>query len=166
MPILASIIKKGIEIRHRIRLTEKTPVYYQNKELKKLLRKAQFTMFGQTYNFTGMVNSRNFVNKFKASVPVHDYNTIYARWWNKSLHNQENVCWPGNVKYFALSSGTSESSSKHIPVTKDMARAIQRTSIRHIISLGGYTGLPADLFTKGILMLGGSTHLNQHGSYF
>jgi hypothetical protein len=166
MPILASIIKKGIELRHRIRLTEKTPVYYQNKELKKLLRKAQFTMFGQTYNFTGMVNSRNFVNKFKASVPVHDYNTIYARWWNKSLHNQENVCWPGNVKYFALSSGTSESSSKHIPVTKDMARAIQRTSIRQIISLGGYTGLPADLFTKGILMLGGSTHLNQHGSYF
>jgi hypothetical protein len=166
MPILASIIKKGIELRHRMRLTEKTPVYYQNKELKKLLRKAQFTMFGQTYNFTGMVNSRNFVNKFKASVPVHDYNTIYARWWNKSLHNQENVCWPGNVKYFALSSGTSESSSKHIPVTKDMANAIQRTSIRQIISLGGYTGLPADLFSKGILMLGGSTHLNQHGSYF
>lgn len=166
MPILASIIKKGIELRHRMRLSEKSPVYYQNKELKKLLRKAQFTMFGQTYNFTGMVNSRNFVNKFRASVPVHDYNSIYARWWNKSLHNQENVCWPGNVKYFALSSGTSESSSKHIPVTKDMAKAIQRTSIRQIISLGGYTGLPADLFSKGILMLGGSTHLNQHGSYF
>ncbi|MBL7924123.1 MAG: GH3 auxin-responsive promoter family protein [Bacteroidia bacterium] len=166
MPILASIIKRGLELRHRLRLTEKTPIQYQRRELKKLMRKAQFTMFGQTYNFSGIVNSRNFLNKFRATVPVHDYNSIYARWWNKSLHNEEDVTWPGKVRYFALSSGTSESSSKHIPVTSDMVKAIQRTSIRQIISLGGYSGLPDDLFTKGILMLGGSTHLHQQGSYF
>ena len=166
MAILASIIKKGIELRHKIRRSEKTPLYYQKKELKKLLRKSEFTMFGQNYNFTNMVNSRNFVNKFRATVPVHDYNSIYAQWWNKALHHQENVCWPGQVKYFALSSGTSESSSKHIPVTREMVKAIQRTSIRQIISLGGYQGLPDDIFSKGILMLGGSTHLNQKGSYF
>ena len=46
-----------------------------------------------------------------------------------------------------------------------MVKAIQRTSLRQIISLGGYD-LPDDIFTKGILMLGGSTHLNQHGSWF
>jgi hypothetical protein len=166
MAILASIIKKGIELRHKIRRTEKTPLYYQKKELKKLLRKSELTMFGQNYNFSNMVNSRNFVNKFRATVPVHDYNSIYAQWWNKALHNQENVCWPGQVNYFALSSGTSESSSKHIPVTREMVKAIQRTSLRQIISLGGYQGLPDDIFSKGILMLGGSTHLNQKGSYF
>jgi len=166
MAILASIIKKGIELRHKIRRSEKTPLFYQKKELKKLLRKSEFTMFGQNYNFTNMVNSRNFVNKFRATVPIHDYNSIYAQWWNKALHHQENVCWPGQVKYFALSSGTSESSSKHIPVTREMVKAIQRTSIRQIISLGGYQGLPDDIFSKGILMLGGSTHLNQKGSYF
>jgi len=166
MAILASIIKKGIELRHKIRRSEKTPLFYQKKELKKLLRKSEFTMFGQNYNFSNMVNSRNFVNKFRATVPVHDYNSIYAQWWNKALHHQENVCWPGQVKYFALSSGTSESSSKHIPVTREMVKAIQRTSLRQIISLGGYQGLPDDIFSKGILMLGGSTHLNQKGSYF
>lgn len=166
MPILATIIKKGIELRHRIRLSEKSPAFYQKRELKKLLRKAQFTLFGQTYNFSHILNSRNFVNKFRATVPVHDYNSIYARWWNKCLHHTEDVTWPGKVRYFALSSGTSESSSKHIPVTKEMVNAIQKTSIRQIISLGGYQGLPDDLFSKGILMLGGSTHLHQHGSYF
>lgn len=166
MPLLGTIIKKGIELRHRMRLQEKAPAHYQRKELKKLLRKAQFTMFGQTYDFYSLVNSRNYLNKFRATVPVHDYNSIYAQWWNKSLHNQENVTWPGKVRYFALSSGTSESSSKHIPVTNDMVKAIQRTSIRQIISLGGYEGLPDDLFSKGILMLGGSTHLHQYGSYF
>ncbi|MFM9007988.1 MAG: GH3 auxin-responsive promoter family protein [Bacteroidota bacterium] len=166
MPILASIIKKGIELRHKIRLSERTPSFYQRKELKKLLRKSQYTLFGQTYQFTNILSSRNFVNKFRATVPVHDYNRIYASWWNKCLHNAVDVTWPGKVKYFALSSGTSESSSKHIPVTNDMVKSIQRTSIRQIISLGGYQGLPADLFSKGILMLGGSTHLHQQGSYF
>lgn len=166
MPLLGSIIKKGIEFRHRIRFEEKAPIYYQKKELKKLLRKSQFTMFGQTYNFSGIVNSRNVMNKFRATVPVHDYNSMHARWWNKSLHNEEDVCWPGKVKYFALSSGTSDSSSKHIPVTNDMVKAIQRTSLKQVFSLGGYIGLSENVFTKGILMLGGSTHLNQRGSYF
>src|SRR5690606_37561616 len=69
------------------------------------------------------------------------------------------------VKYFALSSGTSEASSKHIPGTKDMTKAIQKTSIRQILTLSKYD-LPDDFFTSGILMLGGSTHLNKIGNYF
>lgn len=118
MAILASIIKK--ESNYDIKfVVQKRRLYTTRKRIKKLLRKSEFTMFGQNYNFTNMVNSRNFVNKFRATVPVHDYNSIYAQWWNKALHDQENVCWQGQVKYFALSSGTSESSSKHIPVTRD-----------------------------------------------
>ncbi len=165
MPLLGKIIKNGIEFRHWLQPESKSPVYYQKKVLKKLLRKAQFTLFGQTYHFTHILSSSNFINKFKATVPVHDYNSIFSAWWNKCLHDEMDVCWPGKVKYFALSSGTSDSSSKHIPVTNDMVKAIQRTSLRQIISLGGYD-LPDDIFTKGILMLGGSTHLNQHGSWF
>lgn len=165
MPLLGKIIKNSIELRHRLKAEAKSPIHYQKKELRKLLRKAQFTLFGQTYHFSVIVNSNNFLNKFKATVPVHDYNSIFAKWWNKCLHDETDVCWPGKVKYFALSSGTSDSSSKHIPVTSEMVKAIQRTSLRQIISLGGYD-LPDDIFTKGILMLGGSTHLNQQGSWF
>ena len=161
MPLLGKIIKNSIELRHRLKLESKPPIHYQKKELLKLMRKAQFTMFGQTYHFSETVNSRNFLNKFKATVPIHDYNSIFAKWWNKCLHNEADVCWPGKVKYFALSSGTSDSSSKHIPVTSEMVKAIQRTSIRQIISLGGYD-LPDDIFTKGILMLkiGGKYKIN------
>jgi hypothetical protein len=64
-----------------------------------------------------------------------------------------------------LSSGTSEASSKYIPVTKEMTKAIQRTSLRQMLTLSKYD-LPPDTFTSGILMLGGSTHLNKKGSYF
>jgi len=165
MPLLGSIIKKGIALRNRISFERLTPEQHQRKVLRQLLSKAQFTLFGQTYKFTKIISSSQFINKFRLTVPAHDYNSIFSKWWNKSLHNEEDVCWPGQVKYFALSSGTSDSSSKHIPVTRDMLRSIQKVSVRQILSLAKYN-LPESLFEKGILMLGGSTHLNQRGRYF
>ncbi len=165
MPLLGSIIKGGISLRSRIQFERYTPEQHQKKVLKQLLAKAQFTLFGQTYKFSRILSSPQFVNKFRLTVPVHDYNSIFSKWWNKCLHDEEDVCWPGKVKYFALSSGTSNSSSKHIPVTSDMLKSIQRVSIRQIISLAKYD-LPQTHFEKGILMLGGSTHLHQKGSYF
>ncbi|MFI5218827.1 MAG: GH3 auxin-responsive promoter family protein [Bacteroidia bacterium] len=165
MPLLGSIIKGGIELRHNLKIKWRSSERTQKRELKKLLRKSQFTLFGQTYNFSEIIHSKNFVNKFRAIVPIHDYNSIFSNWWNKCLHNEEDVCWPGRVKYFALSSGTSDSSSKHIPVTREMVRAIQKASVRQIITLANYD-IPKEIFEKGILMLGGSTHLHQQGSYF
>jgi hypothetical protein len=165
MPLLGSIIKGGISLRSKIQFERYTPEQHQKKVLKQLLAKAQFTLFGQTYKFSRILSSPQFVNKFRLTVPVHDYNSIFSKWWNKCLHNEEDVCWPGKVRYFALSSGTSNSSSKHIPVTSDMLKSIQRVSIRQIISLAKYD-LPQTHFEKGILMLGGSTHLHQKGSYF
>lgn len=165
MPLLGSIIKGGIALRSKIQFERHTPEQHQKKVLKQLLAKAQYTLFGQTYKFSRILSSPQYVNKFRLTLPVHDYNSIFSEWWNKCLHDEEDVCWPGKVKYFALSSGTSNSSSKHIPVTSDMLKSIQRVSIRQIISLAKYD-LPQTHFEKGILMLGGSTHLHQKGSYF
>ncbi len=165
MALLGTIIKSGIGLRHTIQIKWRSPERQQRRVLKKLLSKAQFTLFGNAYRFSEMIQSRNFINKFRATVPVHDYNSIFSNWWNKCLHDEEDVCWPGKVKYFALSSGTSDASSKHIPVTRDMVRAIQNASIRQIINLANFQ-IKKEIFEKGILMLGGSTHLNQHGRYF
>jgi hypothetical protein len=46
-----------------------------------------------------------------------------------------------------------------------MTKAIQKTSIRQILSLSKYD-LPDEFYGGGILMIGGSTHLNRRGSYF
>jgi len=42
---------------------------------------------------------------------------------------------------------------------------MNKTSLRQILTLSKYD-LPADQFTKGILMLGGSTNLRKNGTYF
>jgi hypothetical protein len=170
MAILGTLLKKGIKIREMLEEDYTSPFELQKKELKELLMHASLTEFGKYHNFHDILNSflkgdRAFYDTFKSTVPIHNYNKIYNDWWKLALNGVKNISWPGRIKYFALSSGTSEASSKYIPVTKEMTKAIQRTSLRQILTLSKYD-LPPDIFTSGILMLGGSTHLNKRGSYF
>jgi len=150
-----------------------TPFDLQNRELRKLLTKAQFTEFGRQFNFEDALRSTgrfhpegDLYQKFRQNVPVFNYNKIYKEWWHRTVAGEYDICWPGRTRYFALSSGTSEAATKHIPITRDMVKAIRRTSIRQILSLSNYPDLPGKLYEKGILMLGGSTHLNFNGMFF
>jgi len=170
MAILGTLLKKGIKLRENLEQEYTSPFELQKKELKELLITASQTEFGKYYDFPKILGHfrrrpKDFYEVFTTTVPLHDYNKIYKDWWQLARKGAKNICWPGRVKYFALSSGTSESSSKYIPVTKDMTKAIQRTSLRQILTLSKYD-LPADSFAAGILMIGGSTHLHQRGSYF
>ena len=166
MAILGSILKRTFELRDRIPKIRKQNGYKQQvKVLKTLLSKAEFTPFGEHYNFSKIASEKEVVTTFQSTVHTHDYNSMFKKWWFRSVNGEAYVCWPGRVKYFALSSGTSESSSKYIPVTSDMLRAIKKTAIRQMIKQGSYD-LPKEHFQRGILMLGGSTHLNYNGTYF
>lgn len=168
MPLLGSLIKSAYALRNKpVELKQQwvNPVKAQEKQLVKLLRKAQFTAFGEHYQFNQILASKNIGEAFRQKVPVHDYSKMYKRWWYRSLNGEPYVSWPGKVKYFALSSGTSEASSKYIPVTADMLRGIKRASVRQVVSMVRY-GFPLDFYEKGMLMIGGSTHLQYNGTYY
>lgn len=168
MPILGSIIKKAFELRnlpvekHR---QKQNPVVAQKNELIKLLRKAQFTAIGEHYKFSSLIASKDVQKSFEETVPVHDYQTMYKRWWYRALNGESYVAWPGKVKYFALSSGTSDASSKYIPITNDMLSGIKQVTLRQLISTTKYD-FPLEFYEKGILMIGGSTHLQYNGTYY
>jgi hypothetical protein len=167
MAILGTIIKRAYELRSiPIEIRKKKDCNKaQERVLKKLLTKAQNTAFGEHYNFQHILRQENMIKAFQQSVPSFDYNSMFRKWWYRALNGEGFVSWPGRVKYFALTSGTSESSSKHIPVTGDMIRAIRRTSIRQLVSTVRYK-FPIEFYEKGILMIGGSTHLNYNGTYY
>ncbi len=94
-----------------LRLPARSPRRQQIRVLKKLLKKARFTEFGQKYRFDEILMSKHPGKKFQQFVPTHDYNKIYDAWWHKTLEGKTDICWPGKIKYFALSSGTSEAAS-------------------------------------------------------
>lgn len=169
MAILGTLLKRSIKLRENLEQEYSSPFELQKNVLKELLITAADTEFGHCYDFSEVLGHfrkgpKDFYRYYQ-KIPLHDYNKIYKDWWQLSLKGVKNVCWPGRIKYFALSSGTSESASKYIPITKEMTKAIQRTSIRQILSLSKYD-LPSSFFETGILMIGGSTHLNKKGSYF
>jgi hypothetical protein len=166
MALIGSILKRTIQLNQRLpRLRRKDNYSRQVKTLRKLLAKAEFTAFGEHYNFTRLLAQPDPIPGFTSSIELHDYNSMFRKWWYRSLNGEAFVTWPERVKYFALSSGTSESSSKHIPVTKDTLKAIRKASIRQMMALNHFD-LPEEFYTKGMLMVGGSTHLNYNGTYY
>src|SRR5215204_4759742 len=144
-----------------LRIPQNDPRRQQIRVLKKLLRKARFTEFGQRYRFDDILLSKHPVKNFQELVPVHDYNKIYSEWWKKTLEGVPDVAWPGKIKYYALSSGTSEAASKYIPVTKEMLRSNTINYVKQLITLFSYENLPYNAMTKGFLMIGGATDLQK-----
>lgn len=142
------------------------PRSQQIKVLKKLLKKARFTQFGQEYHFDDILLSKHPGKKFQQLVPTYTYDKIYKAWWYKTLEGIPDVCWPGVIKYFALSSGTSEAASKYIPVTKELIRSNTITSLKQVVSLSKYENVPKSAIGRGWLMLGGSTQLQKGPTYF
>lgn len=170
VPLLGTIIKAAAELKNiPVERKQKRvkPVKAQEKELKKLLRKARDTEFGRTYHFSEILRSGHMVESFRRRVPVFDYNKMHDMWWYRALNGEHNVSWPGKVKYFALSSGTSEASSKYIPITRALNASITKASLRQLVSAVRYD-FPTEFYNKGVLMIGGSTDLSysRAGGYY
>lgn len=149
-----------------LRLPTNSPRRQQIKTLKKLLKKARFTEFGQRYLFDEILFSKHIGKRFQELVPASNYNKIYKDWWHKTLEGKPDVCWPDKVKYYALSSGTSEAASKYIPVTKDLLRGNRIVMIKQLLSLRTYEDIPVRSVSKGWLMIAGSTSLQKGRGYY
>jgi len=159
MAIIGEVIKGSIKIAGS--LTDETDhVKAQQKILVELLKTAQSTAFGKHYNFSEILNQDDIQKSFDEQIPYFDYNKIYKEWWCKIIEGEKNITWPGEPKYFALSSGTTGKESKRIPITNAMLDAITKAGVKQVLSLNNFD-LSADFFEKDILMLGSSTDLHQ-----
>lgn len=164
MAFLENSLPKSIV--NALSLKVKSPAEQQRRVLMMLLKKAKYTQFGQLYGFDRLLLAPDPVKAFVETVPVFDYNTIHEAWWHKALEGTTDVCWPGKIKYFALSSGTSGAASKYIPVTKDLMKGNRLVMIRQLLSLLNYDNIPLKTIGKGFLMIGGSTDLQKGPGYF
>jgi hypothetical protein len=130
----------------------------QKRVLRKLLTTAFATEFGVQYGFFDILGQEDMVEAFRTRVPVHTYNDM-AVWWDEARKGKRDVTWKGIIKHFALSSGTSEGASKYIPVSKQMIRAIQKSSLKQYASILKEKEVPVSVFNHSSLMMGSSTNL-------
>ncbi|MEN8929470.1 MAG: GH3 auxin-responsive promoter family protein, partial [Flavobacteriales bacterium] len=156
--ILQSVLKGSTRI--GARNETKTPIQLQKRALKRLLRRAKETKFGKAYRFNKILKSDNELVTFQRFVPIHDYDSMYESWWKQTIEGEEDVTWPGKISRFALSSGTSGSASKQIPVSRSFLRKIRRISLKQIQGLNQFE-LPKEFFNTFILGVGGCTSLTK-----
>lgn len=166
MALLGNLIARSLYLRKRIAIRTASARTYQKHTLRQLLDRGQYTSFGKFYGFDKILSEEvDLENAFRQRVPIYTYNEMHRQWWYRCLNGEENVTWPGKVKYFALSSGTSESASKHIPVTQDMIKSTKNVGFKQLYTMADF-GIPSVAFQKGVLMLGGTTSLFEKGGYY
>ena len=132
MGIIRKLVQRGLEFKSHFALNQPKAFDIQGNMLRKLVEKAQDTEFGKKYGFRELYFSSTIIEDFRARVPLSNYSSMQP-WWQKAYEGESDVCWPGKTQHFALSSGTSEGSSKYIPVSKDMIKAIRRASMRQVL---------------------------------
>ena len=103
----------------------------QEKILLQLLKKAENTAFGKANHFSEIKSIKN----FQAKVLPQSYES-HLPYINEAKKGIENQLWPGIIKNFAVSSGTS-GAGKHIPITDDRLKddkAYQISVIKKLMS--------------------------------
>lgn len=134
------------------------PLGIQQRTLDYLLKHGRNTLYGKENNFHSIRNSSDF-----ARIPVISYEELRP-WLDRIiLHKQQEVLWDTPVKWFAMSSGTTEDKSKYIPVTKESLYNGNYRAGYHM--LGVYARHhPDTAFILGkTLVLGGSQQINRIG---
>lgn len=165
MQIVGRIIKRTAEFGHKRNLKKGLSFDYQVNTLAKLLDKAKRTHFGKSHGFAEALESEDMVSAYQKSVPMMEYEKFYQTWLHRSIDGVKDNTWPGQIRHFALSSGTTGSPSKRIPVTQEMIRSFQKTSMTQMTTLLNLD-LPPLFYQKSILTVGGSTQLQKIGNHY
>jgi hypothetical protein len=160
MALVSKIFSGAIRLNRKLSRSRKDVQKAQEKTLRKLIKTAAGTDFGTDHDFSRLLRSNDIIAEFSAVVPFHDYDSIAEKYWNRAVAGEKDVAWPGIIKNFALSSGTTGSPSKKIPISRDMMMSIRKASFRQMCTLQDHN-LPRSFYDREMLLLGGCTHLEQ-----
>ena len=137
------------------------PEALQQEALKYLIGKGQNTEYGRNHLLANTLSYDDFVQ----NVPVNTYEELKAD-IDRMRHGAADVLWPGVVKWFATSSGTTNDKSKFIPVSGDGLQNIHYKGGEDVVAFYLRNHPESRLFDGRSLILGGShsPNYNQEGS--
>lgn len=133
----------------------------QRQVLRHLLDRADDTEYGHKHAFSAI----NDYDTFAMDVPVNDYESLKQD-IDRMRHGESDILWPGHVKWYAKSSGTTNDKSKFIPVSSDGLQRIHYAGGSDSVALYLMNNPKSRLFDGRALILGGShqSNYNIHGS--
>ncbi len=137
----------------RLDRTRTRPHEFQERWLDALLIHGRHTSFGREH---GLRDARSY-EAFRQNVPVRDYDA-HAPYINRMLDGEQSVLWPGFVRWFSKSSGTTSDRSKFIPVSGENLRKNHLRGGWDAMSFYYEQRPDAGMFMRKNLVMGGSIH--------
>lgn len=135
------------------------PLGTQHKTLLYLLDHGRDTLYGNKFGFENIHNEKDFSSR----VPVAAYEDLRPYLDEIILHNKQNVLWDSPVKWFAMSSGTTEDKSKYIPVTKESLFNGNYRAGYHMLGMYAVHHPDTSFVLGKTMVMGGSQQVNQIG---
>lgn len=145
---------------------ERSTAWIQRAELRSLLEAAAETEIGRENGFGRLARlpENELVESYRKAIPVADWYVYQDQLRRMREEGQSDVLWPGLVRDFAQTSGTT-AGDKYIPVSKAMLRSNYRASLDMFAYATRFGVSIPRLMAGRALFLGGSTALteNEHG---
>ena len=127
------------------------PEELQRRVLAHLVEKAKNTEYGRNHFFSKIRSYEEFANY----VPVNSYEELKGD-IDRMRHGEANILWPGTVKWYAKSSGTTNDKSKFIPVSYEGLHRVHYKGGTDTVALYLRNNPESKMFDGKGLILGGS----------
>jgi len=140
-------------------LFRKYPAEVQQDTLQKLITKAEGTEWGRKFNYRSLLN----VTDFQKGVPIQTYEEVKP-FIDRLRQGEQNLLWPGDIKWFAKSSGTTNDKSKFIPVSKESMEECHFRGGKDVLAIYCQNNPETNIFMGKGLTLGGSHKIDNYHS--
>lgn len=156
MPLITSIVNwLNFKRVTQIDLIRKYPQQVQEECFTQLIDQAVDTEWGKEHDFSGIRQ----ISDFQERVPIRTYEEFKPQ-IDRIRQGEQNILWPGEIKWFAKSSGTTSDKSKFIPVSKDSLERCHFRGGKDVLAIYSNLYPESKIFSGKGLTLGGSHRID------
>ena len=123
----------------------------QQESLRHLIATAKDTEYGRNHAFSAMKGYEDFIK----NTPINTYEELKGA-IDRMRHGERDILWPGKVKWYAKSSGTTNDKSKFIPVSQQGLKQMHYKGGFDAVAMYLRNNPNSRIFDGRALILGGS----------
>ena len=149
---ITSIVRKVFESRQlELEKHQNEGKVLQEAVLGRLIAEAKDTEYGRNHAFATMKGYEDFARH----IPVNTYEELKES-IDRMRHGEADILWPGRVKWYAKSSGTTNDKSKFIPVSREGLKRMHYKGGFDAVAMYLQNNPKSRIFDGRALILGGS----------